>query len=515
MKTSGVTTFFAVCWLALAVASPAYAVPPGGESSNGQAAQPPAGGGQPAADSKDCAGGIPGIEQACDAAEAVGGAAGGAVDAVIGAPAAAAGAIGSSILDQVTSWMTDAAQWVTSKIQGLITQTSTPELDAGWYQERWQGMVALGGGLAVLVAMIALGSAALRRDPDALGGIFIGMFRAGIGTGLVVPFVVIALSVADGISNWVAAQAAGETASKFWGDVASAWGSADHGGLGSTAIAFLFALVQVIAGIAVWIEMLLRNAGIYVAVLFMAAALAASIWPRLRSWQDRLVSLLFVMIAMKPVIVVVLSLAGSAAAAGGGADKDLGLVLAAVVILVLAAFTPWVLMMLVSIDTEASWTAGSATGGAKGRIASGAGRVGGRLGGAMTTAGGAIASRRAGGLGGGSSRGGSAGGGGSRGAGGGGGSRGGGAGGGGAAARGSGPAGGGAAKSAGGSPVPNGTVAAAAGLAPPPSAAVSKGRASSGRGGGRAPAPAAKSSSGAARPRPAAPAPPSSSPKKR
>ncbi|MCA1677908.1 MAG: hypothetical protein LC777_02625 [Actinobacteria bacterium] len=44
-------------------------------------------------------------------------------------------------------------------------------------------MVALGGGLAVLVAMIALGSAALRRDPDALGGIFLGMFRAGIGTG--------------------------------------------------------------------------------------------------------------------------------------------------------------------------------------------------------------------------------------------------------------------------------------------------------------------------------------------
>jgi len=337
-----VTTFL----LCLAFAGSAYAVP-SGEGGRDEQAQAPPGGGQPAPNDGNCAGGIPGIEQLCDGVQALPDSAkSGTASALAGEAGQAAG---GSILDQVTKWMTDAAQWVTSKIQVLIAKTSTPELQASWYQERWKGMVALGGGLAVLVAMIALGSAALRRDPDALGGIFIGMFRAGIGTGLVVPLVVLALSVADGISNWVASQAAGEESAKFWGDVAGAWGSADHGGLGSTAIAFLFALVQVIAGIAVWIEMLLRNAGIYVAVLFMAAALAASIWPRLQSWKDRLISLLFVLIAMKPVIVVVLSLAGSAAAAGGGSDKDLGLVMAAVVILVLAAFTPWILMM------RASW----------------------------------------------------------------------------------------------------------------------------------------------------------------
>jgi hypothetical protein len=214
--------------------------------------------------------------------------------------------------------MTDGARWVTSKIQELIKKTTTPELEARWYRERFAGMAALGGGLSVLVAMIALGSAGFRRDPDALGATFIGMFRAGIGTGIVLALVVLALSVADGITNWVAADASGQTASRFWGDVAGAWGSDDHAGFGSSAIAFMFAVVQVLAGVAVWIEMQLRQAGIYVAVLFMPAALAAAIWPRLRSWQERLVGLLFVMVAMKPVIVVVLSLAGSAAAAGGG-----------------------------------------------------------------------------------------------------------------------------------------------------------------------------------------------------
>ncbi|MBW3609527.1 MAG: hypothetical protein KY463_14525 [Actinobacteria bacterium] len=368
--------------------------------------------------------------------------------------------------------MTDAARWVTEKIQGFIQETTTPELQAGWYRERFDGMAALGVGLAVLVAMIALGSAGLRRDPDALGATFIGMFRAGIGTGIVLALVVLALGVADGITNWVAADTSGKTASKFWGDVAGAWGGDNNAGFGSSAIAFLFAVVQVIAGIAVWLELLLRNAGIYVAVLFMPAALAASIWPPLRAWQSRLVSLLFVLIAMKPVIVVVLSLAGSAAAAGGDADKDLGLIIAAVMILVLAAFVPWVLMMLVSMDSEGAWTARTATGSMKSTFAGGAGRVGGRLGAAAASAGGALGVRRGGGL-----RGGGAGGGGAKGSGGGGaggggrpggGRDGGGRGGlsGGGGGRGPARPGGQAPSSLRRGPAPSGTVAAA-GLVPP------------------------------------------------
>lgn len=465
MRISAATLLVA-CLLSLAGSSSARAQPPSGEGGGGQPAQTPSGGGQPAQAEGDCAGGIPGIEQLCDGlSDGLGAVIGPGVDAATGAPAAAAGAVGGSILDQVTKWMTDAARWVTSKIQGLIAETTTPELEAQWYRERFGAMVALGGGLSVLVAMIALGSAALRRDPDALGATFLGMFRAGIGTGIVLALVVLALGVADGITNWVATDASGQAASRFWGDVASAWGAADNAGFGSSAIAFLFAVVQVLAGIAVWIELLLRNAGIYVAVLFMPAALAASIWPPLRAWQSRLVSLLFVLIAMKPVIVVVLSLAGSAAAAGGDADKDLGLVIAAVMILVLAAFVPWVLMMLVSIDSEGAWTARTATGSMKGAVSSGAGRVGGGLG-SVATAGGSLAARRprGGGLGGAGGLGGGGRGGGGRGGGRGGGGRGGGGG-------GRGPAGvspgGGRSGGSAPTPVPAGAVAAAAGLVPP------------------------------------------------
>jgi hypothetical protein len=408
-----------------------------------------------------CAGGIVVVEQLCDAGSAVVGAVRDAPGAIAALPGQAAAAATSGVFDQATRWMTDGARWLTKQVQSLIEETTTPELTAGWYRDRFASMAALGMGLSALVAMIALASAALRRDPDALGATFIGMFRAGLGTGLVLALVVLALGVADGISNAAAHDAAGDASSQFWGDVGDAWGKG--GGFGSSAIAFFFALVDVIAAGATWIEMLARNAAVYVAVLFMPAALAASIWPRLQAWQSRLTSLLFVVIAMKPVIVVVLSLAGSAAAAGGAAPgKDYGVLLAAVMILALAACTPWVLMMVVSIDHEGSWAAGAASGAMRASTARGAGRVGGGLG----RAGGAIGARMAGGRGGGASGGGARG------------SRGGGSAGGGAPGSGGGPGGGspgggggrgGPAPASGGAGRPTGAVAAAAGLVPPPS----------------------------------------------
>ena len=467
--------------------------------------------------STDCAGGLPLLEQACDAAEAVGGAASTIVGGAVNVPGAAAGAIGGGILDQVTEWMTDAARWVTEKIQAFIEKTTTPELQASWYRDRFDEMAALGGGLAVLVAMIALGSAAWRRDSDALGATFIGMFRAGLGTGMVLALTVLALGVADWISNAVAVDAAGREASAFWGDVSTAWGGDDSAGFGSSAIAFVFAVIQVLAGLAVWLELLLRSAAIYVAVLFMPMALAASIWPKLQAWQSRLVSLLFIMIAMKPAIVVVLSLAGSAAAAGGDVDKDFGLLVAAVMILVLAAFVPWVLMMVISMDGEGAWTARQAAGSMKGVVGAGAGRVGGGLGGAVGRAGGALGGRRVA-LSGGAP--GGAGGGGSRGRGGAG-PRGSGPGGGGGAGPRTPPAGGGsggaeprspAAAAGGGSPGgagprPAGAVAAAAGLVPPGGGGASRsgGRAGSGAisrdgGGGAGVKPAGRSSSSPVKP---------------
>src|SRR4051795_8901369 len=330
-----------------------------------------------------CRPGIPGIDQIAEGACDVGK---GAIDDVTGAPGKIAEGAATGALNQLTEWMTDAATWTTNQIATGIQKTSTPELKASWYQERFGSMIALGLGLAALVTMMALASAAIRRDPEALGATVYGMFRAGLGTGLVLVLTVLALGVADEISNTMASETMGKNAGQFWNDVGDAWGKDNFAGFGSSAIAFFFAFVQVIAGLLVWIEMLLRSAAIYIAVLFLPAALAASIWPPLREWESRLVKVLLVLIAMKPVIITVLSLAGhaSAAAITGEASGDVGVLLAAIVIFALAACAPWALMTLVSMSAEGAWSARAAQQGARDGMAGGPSKVGGSLGNARS-----------------------------------------------------------------------------------------------------------------------------------
>jgi type IV secretion system protein TrbL len=326
-----------------------------------------------------CRPGIPGIDQIAEGACDVGK---GAIDTVTGAPAGIAKGVATGVLNQATEWMVDAATWTTKQIAAGIQKTSTPELKASWFQQRFDSMIALGLGLAALVAMMALASAAIRRDPEALGATLYGMLRAGLGTGLVLVLTVVALGVSDEISNAMAGATMGKSAGQFWNEVGDAWGKDNFGGFGSSAIAFFFAFVQVIAGLLVWIEMLLRSAAIYIAVLFLPAALAASIWPPLREWESRLVKVLFVLIAMKPVVITVLSLAGHAAAAAitGEASGDVGVLLAAIVIFALAACAPWALMTLVSMSAEGAWSARSAHQGARDGMAGSASKVGGSLG---------------------------------------------------------------------------------------------------------------------------------------
>jgi hypothetical protein len=407
-----------------------------------------------------CRPGVPGINEiadaACDVVKT-------GQEQVTGAPGKIAGKVVGGALDQATEWMTDAAVWTTKQIAAGIKKTATPELEAGWYRERFAEMVALGMGLAALVTLMALVSAAIRRDPEALGATVYGMLRAGLGTGLVLVLTVLALGIADQISNAFVS----DTAGGFWRDVGEAWGADNFAGFGSSAIAFLFALIQVLAGLAVWIEMLLRSAAIYLVVLFLPLGLAASIWPALREWETRMVKVLAVLVMLKPVIMVALSLAGSMAAAAvtGEARGDIGVLLAAIVIFALAALSPWALMAMVSMSAEGAWSARVAHHGAREGLGSGASAVGGSLGNARSVASRMRGIRRPATGGGGGGSGGSSGG-----SGGGGGLRPGGGGGGGKTV-GPGPAGGGGGGGSDAAPGgtgakagPVGTIAAAAGL---------------------------------------------------
>ena len=289
-------------------------------------------------------------------------------------------------MDQVTAWMVQAAQTISGWVVKEAGVIAHPELTAGWYLHLFSGLAALGGALAGLVALIALASAAIRKDPDALGEVIYGIARAGIGTSVVIALTIIALSAADAIANGFAAQMPAD----FYKTLASQWGGSGFGGFGAAALAFLVAFVATIAGLLVWLELIVREAAIYIAVLFFPVGLAAGIWPALRNWVRRLSMLLLMFVMLRPVVVIVLALAGSVTAeglsfGGGSIPHSVGTILAGVVIFALAAFTPWSLMFLLGTEIGVMHSRGgpSSTGGARGSSASG---TGGRVGGGLSTA---------------------------------------------------------------------------------------------------------------------------------
>jgi hypothetical protein len=285
--------------------------------------------------------------------------------AVAGLPGAVAGAVASGIMNQVAQWMISGASTVTGFVIKQEGQMTTPELHAGWFKDDFKQVMALGAGLAGVVALIAIGSAVLRRDPEGLGEVLYGIVRAGFGTGVVVALTVLALGVADGISNSVASSMPHD----FFRTLSSAWSAQGFGGFGSAALAFIIALFELIAGLLVWVELIVRDAAIYVAVLFFPVALAAAVWPALQHWARRLSTLLLMFVILKPIIMIVLALAGGAAAAGlslgyGGALQSVGTILAGLVIYCIAAFSPWTLMFLLGTEVGAMRGARAAGGGA-------------------------------------------------------------------------------------------------------------------------------------------------------
>ena len=126
-------------------------------------------------------------------------------------------------------------------------------------------------------------------------------------------------------------------------------------------LAFLVGLFVISGAFALWIELLMREAAVYVIVLMLPLAFAAMVWPARRIWAVRAVELLVALILSKFAIVAVLSLGGAAISASTG-DQSVAGVMAGAVLVLLAAFSPWAMLRFVPMAELASGAAGGLRG---------------------------------------------------------------------------------------------------------------------------------------------------------
>ena len=260
------------------------------------------------------------------------------------------GGVAGDVMDQVTNWVVNGAKSVLGFVEKAATASTTPELSSGWFSNEFSWIVVYASGIAAIVALAGLISASIRHDPSALGHVLFGIGRAGLLTGMVVALTLLALAVVDGISGDIVRA----MPSTFFTTLSGAWGTSGFGGLASSALAFLAALLEMGIALLLWAELIFRDAAIYLAVLFFPFTLAMAIWPRLAGAQAKLIRILATFIVFKPVALFTMMTGANILLGGvslaGGVAPSVGTILSGLVVLALAAFAPWTLMHLLSSE---------------------------------------------------------------------------------------------------------------------------------------------------------------------
>ncbi len=284
-----------------------------------------------------------GLGPVCQVASGATAAAGSAVSQVAGLGI-------DSVLDALGGWVSDGATWLLTQIGGVVGTTTSVDLSAPWFSAHYGTMAALAAVVVLPLMLLGVMQAVYRQDASALvRSVAVNVPLAVLLTAVAVKLVELGLALTDAMSAAVA-EGAGLDAGHFMASVTLGLsGAATTGQSGAPAfILLLGALAVVLGAVMVWVELLIRSAAVYVAVLFLPLALASLAWPAISHWCRRLVDTLVALILGKFVIVSVLSLAAGALAGSGGAGGGgFTAVLGGAALLMLSAFAPWALFRLI------------------------------------------------------------------------------------------------------------------------------------------------------------------------
>jgi hypothetical protein len=258
------------------------------------------------------------------------------------------GAIG---IAAIVAWAVGGARFVLAETASLVGQTTSPELTASWFSSVYWRVAGVAALLTLPFLIAAAIQAVLRSDAALLARAVFGYLPLSfLATGIAAPLAMILLQVTDWMGSWVAA-AAGDDGSRFLAVAGAALGALGVAA-GSPFVTFLIALLTTAGGLVLWLELLVREAAVYVVVLMLPLVFAAMVWPARRIWAVRAVEVLVALILAKFAIVSVLALAAAALTHGGG---DLIVrSLAGLVLVALGAFAPWVLLRLLPLAEVAS-----------------------------------------------------------------------------------------------------------------------------------------------------------------
>jgi hypothetical protein len=273
-------------------------------------------------------------------------------DAVGGAATTVATAAGDFVMRGVTVWVTDAAVWVTGKVGELVENTTSPDLRASWFEGQYAAMLAVAGALALLMLMLAVIQSIIRQDVGMLMRAAFGYLpMAFILAGVAIAATGLLVAITDDISSAVVSGLGTNQSANLLQAVGDAYKNAldERSGIPLFGV-FLGAIILAVGAFVLWLEMIIRDAAIYICVFFLPLTFVAMIWPATSRWARRLIELLVAIILAKFVIVAILTLATTAIANTNlvtGDGQTFERMIAGAALLVLAAWSPFALLRMI------------------------------------------------------------------------------------------------------------------------------------------------------------------------
>ncbi len=256
-----------------------------------------------------------------------------------------------SVLSDISQWVASGAEWLLAQVGDVLTATTAIDVGAVWFKSHYGAMTALAGVVVLPLLLLSTLQAVLRRNPGQLVRSFLVQLPlALLLAGVAVQIVVLALAATDAMSDAVAGGTGSDVTALLRG-ITTGMASAASDPTIASFVLLLLALLLAVAAFVLWLELLVRAAAVYVAVLFLPLALATLVWPAVAHWCRRLVETLAALILSKFVIVATLSLAAGAVSSGTAGTGDHGSgfssVLAGGALLVIATFTPFALLRMI------------------------------------------------------------------------------------------------------------------------------------------------------------------------
>ncbi len=294
---------------------------------------------QPAVAGPGC-GDIPVLSQTCHV-----------VTDPVGTAASVAGSVASDaaqgVFDAMTTWVIDGAKSLVNDVADFIDRSTKPDPQAAWFQPSYHLMIGVGVAFLLPMLLFAVINALVHQDPSAAArAAFIKLPLACIGMYAATTVVGLLVAVSDNFSSFVGSTI-GHSGAEFGKAMVAALSVMVASGNGIAPM--LVALFGALMAFVVWVELVIRQAAVMIAVLFLPLGFAGLLWPAAAKWFKRLAEGLLALILSKFVITAIIGVGAAAMASGSFSAKGFGNVVMGTAILLLSVFAPYALFKIIPV----------------------------------------------------------------------------------------------------------------------------------------------------------------------